>query len=295
MALATALVITSCGGPSRAPAAPAQSATPAPTASPTPAVPVAGSQYVALGDSYTAGGFIETYQADGFRCQRSSVNYPTLTALALGLELTDVSCGGADTTSVLETSQGLPAQVDALTRRTRAVTIGIGGNDFGLFGRMILTCPELSRSGASGAPCRDQLGSEATRIVPAISGRIREVLAEIRRRAPKAEVVLVGYPRLMPTGTTCANAPYADGDVAWIATLEASLSRAMAAAARSEGVDFVPMYQRSKGHDLCAGDAAWVNGLDPANGDGVLLHPNAAGAEAMAAEVQQALRKAGSG
>ncbi len=295
LCLATVVAVASCGGPTRVPTSTAPPSSPAPTSSPTPAAPDTGAEYVALGDSYTAGGFIEAFQSDGFRCQRSAVNYPTLTALALGLALTDVSCGGADTTSVLESSRGLPAQVDALTKRTRAVTLGIGGNDFGLFGRLILTCPEVSRAGGAGTPCRDQLGADANRFLPEIDQRIGAVLAEVRRRAPKAQVVLVGYPRLMPTSKTCANAPYTSGDVAWIATLEASLSEAMAAAARSAGVDFVPMYQRSKGHDLCAVDAAWVNGLDPANGDGVILHPNAAGERAMAAAVQKVLRKAGSG
>jgi hypothetical protein len=60
-------------------------------------------------------------------------------------------------------------------------------------------------------------------------------------------------------------------------------------------VAFVPMYARSKGHDLCSGGAAWVNGLDPANGDGVVLHPNGAGEQAVAQAVAAKLRQAGVG
>jgi lysophospholipase L1-like esterase len=99
----------------------------------------------------------------------------------------------------------------------------------------------------------------------------------------------------MPTQGSCQNAPYAPGDVAWISSLESHLAATMAATARAHRVTYVPMYARSKGHDLCAGDAAWVNGLNPANGDGVFLHPNGAGEQAVAAAVAAKLRKAGLG
>ena len=107
-------------------------------------------------------------------------------------------------------------------------------------------------------------------------------LAAVARKAPKAEILLVGYPRLMPASGTCDAAPYAAGDVAWIASLESDLAASLAAAARAHGVTFVPMYRRSKGHDVCSGDDAWVNGMDPPSGDGLVLHPNAAGEKAIA-------------
>ncbi|HEX3979634.1 MAG TPA: SGNH/GDSL hydrolase family protein, partial [Acidimicrobiales bacterium] len=94
--------------------------------------------YVALGDSYTSGPAIPTQLGPTTNpsapasCLRSSQNYPSLAARALGLDLVDASCGGA-TTEDMDTSQGpgIPAQLDALRATTSVVTLGIGGNDFG--------------------------------------------------------------------------------------------------------------------------------------------------------------------
>jgi len=248
---------------------------------------------VALGDSYTAGGPIGTLQEHGFLCQRSSLNYPSIVATTLDLPLTDVSCGGATSAGLLEPVRGVPAQIDAIKRKTRVVTVGVGGNDFGLYSSLLLTCPDVSKPGRPGAPCRDRLGSDVAATIPAIGDKVGAVLAALTKKAPKAEILLVGYPRLMPRKGTCDEAPYAARDVAWIASLESDLSASLAAAARAHGATFVPMYARSKGHDLCSGDDAWVNGLDPANGDGLVLHPNAAGERAIADAVVRTLRDTG--
>jgi lysophospholipase L1-like esterase len=286
LAVLTVLLVSACGG-----SHPKSSPSASPTrSSSSPSAPASGPTYVALGDSYTAGGLIRSFQRGGFRCQRSSVNYPTLVAKSLDLPLSDVSCGGATTGSLLVGAPGLPAQVDAITSKTRAVTVSIGGNDFGLYGRLLMGCPQVSSPDAGGAPCRDRLASQVSATIPAIGEKIGDVLAAVARKAPKADVLLVGYPRLMPTQGSCQNAPYTPGDVAWISSLESQLSATMAAAARAHRVTFVPMYARSKGHDLGAGDAAWVNGLNPSNGDGILLHPNAAGEQAVAAAVTKILR-----
>lgn len=216
-------------------------------------------------------------------------------ATALDLPLTDVSCGGATSTGLLESTRGVPAQIAAITPRTRVVTVGVGGNDFGLYGTLLLTCPDVSKPGTTGAPCRDRLGSRFASTVPAIAHNVGRVLADVAKRAPKAEILLVGYPRLMPANGTCDQAPYAAGDVSWISTLESELAASLATAARAHHVTFVPMHGRSKGHDLCSGRAAWVNGMNPPNGDGLVLHPNAAGEAAIARAVVKVLRQAGIG
>lgn len=263
---------------------------PPPSSSPSQAEPTRGPAYVALGDSFTAGGPIGTLQEQGLLCQRSSRNYPSLVATTLDLPVTDVSCGGATSTSLMEAVRGAPAQIDAIKPRTRVITVGIGGNDFGLYSTLLITCPDISKPGMRGAPCRNRLGPQVASTVPSIGQNIGAVLAAVKRKAPRAEVLLVGYPRLMPASGTCPAAPYATGDIAWISSMESDLAAEMAAAARAHGVTFVPMHRRSKGHDLCSGEDAWVNGLDPPGGDGLLLHPNAAGEKAIADAVVRALR-----
>ena len=290
-------LLTACSGPGES--EPTDS-TPSPSRSispsePAPRAPRHGPVYVALGDSYTAGGPIGAIQEHGFFCQRSTRNYPSLVASTLDLPLTDVSCGGATSDGLQESVRGAPAQIDAIRPRTRVVTVGIGGNDFGLYSSLLLTCPDLSKPGLSGAPCRDRLGAEIAPKVSAIGAKVGAALAAVARKAPNAEVLLVGYPRLMPPSGTCEEAPYTADDVAWMASLESDLAASLAAAARAHDVTYVPMYARSKGHDVCSGDAAWVNGLNPPDGDGLTLHPNAAGERAMADAVTTRLRRLGFG
>jgi lysophospholipase L1-like esterase len=221
-------------------------------------------------------------------------NYPSIVATTLDLPLTDVSCGGATSANVLEASRGVSAQIDAIKPRTRIVTVSIGGNDFSLYAKIMLTCSQLSGpKEATGSPCRDRLGRVVTPVFPTIGTQVGKVLGAIQDRAPDATVLLVGYPRLMPSSGSCRSAPYTPADVAWVASLEARLASVMESAARDRDVTFVPMHARSKGHDLCQGEKAWVNGLDPATGDGLVLHPNAAGEQAIARSVVEALREAG--
>jgi lysophospholipase L1-like esterase len=290
-------LLTACSGPgeresTNSTPSPARSSSPS---EPAPSAPRRGPIYVALGDSYTAGGPIGVLQEHGFVCQRSTRNYPSLVASTLDLPLTDVSCGGATSDGLLESVRGAPAQIDAIRPTTRVVTVGVGGNDFGLYSSLLLTCPDLSKPGLSGAPCRDRLGAEIAPKIPAISAKVGAALAAVVRKAPNAEVMVVGYPRLMPSSGTCEEAPYTAGDVAWMASLESDLAASLAAAARAHDVTFVPMYARSKGHDVCSGDAAWVNGLKPPDGDGLALHPNAAGERAIADAVTTRLRRLGFG
>jgi lysophospholipase L1-like esterase len=88
------------------------------------------SQYVALGDSYTAGALTGSGDGGPLACVQSSLNYPHLVAAHFGLSLQDQSCIGA-TTSQMETDKqaGLPPQISAITPSTQVVTIGTGGND----------------------------------------------------------------------------------------------------------------------------------------------------------------------
>lgn len=105
---------------------------------PTPVAPtkptVIPGTYVALGDSYTSGPDVPvqlgptTTPSAPSACQRSSANYPSLVARALGLQLDDVSCGGATTDDMTESQgPGIPPQFDALRSTTALVTVGIGG------------------------------------------------------------------------------------------------------------------------------------------------------------------------
>jgi lysophospholipase L1-like esterase len=265
--------------------------------------------YVALGDSYTSGPAIPTQLSPvtdptaPTTCLRSSENYPSLTARALGLDLVDASCGGA-TTVDMDRSQGagIPPQLDAVRATTSLVTLGIGGNDLG-FATIAADCAAYTPWGPTrvGWSCRahytaggvDQLATAAR----GVEIRVARVLREIRARAPRAAVFVVGYPDIVPpTGSGCwPRLPFTDGDVGFLRGTETELNTALATAAADAGDHYVDTATPSADHSACASRAArWVEPVLPSRGS-YPLHPDAAGMVGMARVLETALRSAGAG
>jgi len=188
---AAALLLAGCTGGSATPGPEPRAA-----ASDTPGPAFS---YVALGDSFTAApGIPETDGSDG--CLRSSGNYPSLVAEQLGedreVELDDRSCSGADTSSLAGPQaigrEPRPPQLDALGRDTDLVTLSIGGNDFGVFLRLVGGCVSLAAQDPDGAPCRaasrgqgdllaDTQGQIERRLVRAIEEHVGELNAGLGR------------------------------------------------------------------------------------------------------------------
>jgi hypothetical protein len=119
-------------------------------------------RYVALGDSYSAAsGVLPPDPTAPPWCLRSTSNYPHVLAAATGAELTDVTCGGADTDDFFTPQyQGVAPQLDAVEADTQLVTMTIGGNDSGVFINSIVACGAAGLSTAGqGSPCKDRYGS----------------------------------------------------------------------------------------------------------------------------------------
>lgn len=259
--------------------------------------------YVALGDSYTAGPLIPNQRLDPLGCFRSTADYPALVADGLGIAVTDVSCSGAHTGHMTQ-AQGVPLgsnapQLDALAADTDLVTLGIGGNDGGVFGDLISTCPGLRDSDPTGAPCQEHFAVDGADTMMAkvaeTGGKVEEVLRQIRERAPEATVLAVGYPRIAPPSGYCPDVlPFAEGDYAWLNDVEEALNTAIADAVAAEGTaSFVDTFGPSLGHDACAGDGqAWINGKDIKPLAAMNYHPFRLGMEGMAAEVRDTLDSA---
>ncbi|MER7930569.1 SGNH/GDSL hydrolase family protein [Streptomyces sp. NPDC096057] len=249
-----------------------------------------GRDYVALGDSYASAPLVPT-QVDA-TCLRSSQNYPSLVAGARGAKLTDVSCSGA-TTADMTTSQtdGVPAQLDALDRGTDLVTVTIGGNDIG-FSTVLGTCAQLTATDPAGTPCQTHYtGTGSDLISGAIdqtAPKVAQVLRGIHRRAPHAQVVVVGYPDLFPddgVGCTSKTVPLAMGDFAWVRDKEKELNAMLARQARKNGARYVNTYTPTIGHDLCKPTGErWIETFVPET-PAAPVHPNATGESAMATAV----------
>ncbi|MEU9339964.1 SGNH/GDSL hydrolase family protein [Streptomyces sp. NPDC048278] len=271
--------------------------------------------YVALGDSYTAGPKIPGQNGRPTGCERSDRNYPALLAADLGLkpaEFRDLSCSGATTADLLaaqSTGHGTnPAQLSAVTATTRLVTLGIGGNDIG-FSSMVTTCVKagvfyqvekgIRGSKADDAPCREWYASRdgddiETRIDTA-GGRVATALGDIKRRAPRARVLVVGYPAVLPAQDDgCQRAMgLAPGDVAFLRQKERRLNDVLRDRARAAGATYVDTYTPSAGRDACAdADVRWIEPLVPA-APAAPVHPNARGQLGMSRAVLEALRATG--
>jgi len=258
------------------------------------------SRYVALGDSYTSGPFIPFLRLDPIGCVRSTNNYPALLAATLHVSsYTDVSCGGADTTNMTN-SQSVPLfgtnapQFNALRADTDLVTVGIGGNDDGVFGNVVGTCPGLRDSDPHGAPCKAHftVNGQDTLLasIAATQGKVTAVVQGIHQRSSHAKVLVIGYPRIAPPTGTCPDVlPFADGDYPYLDSIERALNTAVSNAADAGGATYVDTYTPSLGHDACAGDNAWIQGKNFNLFAAYPYHPRKAGMVGEAAIIAKAL------
>ncbi|MEU7022762.1 GDSL-type esterase/lipase family protein [Streptomyces sp. NPDC046203] len=196
------------------------------------------------------------------------------------VDLSFIACSGARTFNVKSGGKNqdnsLP-QMDLgyLDQNTSIVTIAIGGND-SLFTDVITECiyaaglklcqnaeiekrnPDTgAKTGEMSGPLKDFMpGWIANEVKP----RIVSVLGEIKARAPKAKIYLVGYPPLLSANGQCIpgigteEAPWLNDEVA------PKLSLEMKAAATSAGATFVDPAQDFQGKAIC-GDPESINGI----------------------------------
>ena len=289
--LATCLLaLSGCSGGAADPGGTA----PAPTASATAAPE--GLDYAALGDSFSSGPLIPLQRNDASGCFRSTNNYPAYVAQLLDVgTYRDATCAGAITDDLSRQQPVLlgdtlpPPQLDALSEDTDLVTIGIGGNDFGLFGSIIGGCDT-----SAGVSCQETF-TDATgvdtkvRDARRIRGRVAAALGLVRERAPGADVYVVGYPDLAPVSGTCPAFGLAADDVQWARGIQDQLNRSLRLAAQDSGATYVDVARPSRGHDVCAGSDAWVNGRRDLPDRALRFHPFQEGMAAVARLVASAV------
>ncbi|GAC1375005.1 MAG: SGNH/GDSL hydrolase family protein [Acidimicrobiales bacterium] len=257
--------------------------------------PVTTSPYVALGDSYSSGaGILPQVVGSPPACERSQLNFAELIAAQNHpLSFTDVTCSGA-TTGDFYSSQtlGVPPQLDAVNEDTRLVTMTIGGNDENVFVDSFFGCANVDVGQPTGSPCKDKYGTTFTDKITNITyPNLVNALSAVRAKAPRASVVILGYPQILPPvgSLTCyAVSGISDGDVPWLVNQSMVLNDAVRRAADATGARYVDTYTPSAGHDECAGVDRWMEPLvGPINA--LPVHPNATGEAAMAQETLVAI------
>lgn len=241
--------------------------------------------YVAMGDSYSAGPLITTVRSDPSGCVRSTDNYPAFLAGWLSVEsYRDVTCSAADTSDLAGSQQviggaSVAPQLDALSEDTDLVTLGIGGNDFGIFSSLVDCAP----GGAQACPpgLQQRLLRDAGRVRARVAGAVRQV----SERAPDAEVYVVGYPQVLPAEDGCEAVPLPPAQLETAATVAQRLNDSLRTGAEAAGATYVDLEEVSAGHDVCAGPEAWINGPEALPGVAAPFHPLLAGMRGVADEV----------
>ena len=144
--------------------------------------------YVALGDSYAAG----TASQQG-RCPHGPVNYPALLGSGRIVLTDNVACSGA---KIQAGSNPLGTQLSALNGSgTRLVTLTVGAANLGL-SAVLDAClatppvncgPEIARAQGVLGVC----GGESP-----LGGLLINLYGEVAKAAPRARIVVTGYPLL---------------------------------------------------------------------------------------------------
>jgi lysophospholipase L1-like esterase len=255
--------------------------------------------YVALGDSYTAAPLVPNLVGKPLGCARSDHDYPSLVARALGSSaFRDVSCSSATTVHMTRPQSVAlgtnPPQLDALSASTELVTLGIGGNDVGLVGAAV-TCAQLGALAPTGMACRSHFApggdDQVVAQIAAAAPRIAAVIEGIRERSPRARIVVVGYPDVLPrSGDGCYPlVPLSADDVRYFDGLIVQTNAMLAATSAANGAEFVDTYVDSVGHDVCTlPPVKWFEGV-VVTAPAYPLHPNALGMASMSRSVLRVL------
>lgn len=229
-----------------------------------PATAATGTNYVALGDSYSSGVGTDDYINDGTSCDRSPEGYPALWAAAHGTASFDLAaCSGARTTDVLA------SQLGGLSSATNLVTITIGGNDAG-FSTVIEDCVLESDSG-----CVSAVDNAETFVKNSLPALLDNVYTAIRQHAPNATVIVLGYPRFYQVPGSCIlglsntkrTAINGGADV---------LDATTATEAARFGFGFADVRNAFSAHEICSSGTSWIHSVDFSNLTDS-YHPFAAG------------------
>jgi lysophospholipase L1-like esterase len=244
---------------------------PAPTETAVPTVV----RYLALGDSYTAGEGLPPFDTSTGGCHRSLSAFPALVRVGDVMETTSRACSGATTADVLEREQhpGVGLQIDAVTPDVELVTITIGGNDLG-FATVMSDCV-FGR-----LPC-SRLDGRVERALDGLAPRLERLYRDVRRRAPPARLVVVGYPHLVadPDRVDVDSCPSLVGPFSGGARITADEVRWL----REKGEELGEVVQAAAafaGHEACTAEP-WMAGVTVAQ-VALSFHPNAAGHARMA-------------
>jgi lysophospholipase L1-like esterase len=287
----------------------AQQTAPTVVALPQTAPYTAFGNYVALGDSYSAGQGLDP-TGD---CSQSTQAYGHLLAAAEKWQHVDFeACSGAVIGDIFgKAFFGPQVKAPSPEPDIGLVTMTIGGND-ALFSNVVTTCikhpscmwgdfppanvtEQEQVNGGKPEPLEHQWAQQT---MVQIEGRLDTMFSKLTTHFPNARLVVVGYPYLFPDGPAplapdlmCATMlrRVDEPDRAEIRYLQDEFNDVIYEEALRYGVDFVSPQALWAGHEPCGQHGQWTNALELFLSTNPLgkgsFHPTSAGQHALAALV----------
>ncbi|UGY94660.1 SGNH/GDSL hydrolase family protein [Streptomyces gobiensis] len=218
--------------------------------------------YVALGDSYSSGVGAGDYDGGSGNCKRSNRAYPTLWSNANSPASFDfTACSGARTNDVID------RQLGPVNAGTTLVSISVGGNDAGFADTMTTCVLQGERA------CLARVEEARAYIANTLPGRLDAVYGAISAKAPNAQVVVLGYPRMYKLNGSCSVGMSEKSRAALNAAAD-DLNGVTAKRAADHGYTFGDVRPTFTGHEICSGDS-WLHSVTfPIDHS---YHPTAAG------------------
>ena len=223
--------------------------------------------YLALGDSFVSGeGEVDdSYYLGGAtnKCHLSSRSYPFLLANPWNITARSTACSGA----TMQTARGIsakthqPLQLSELELHPPQVaTIGIGGNDIGLIGKLKDCLGTDTCRWAGTATSRHQTAMEIKSLYP----HLKQFYADVKVRT-LGPVIVVGYPRIITSQQPCMSplgALLNQTERIFMNEAIHYLNQVIQAAASDVGVGYADIENALNGGELCSSiDAPLVNSV----------------------------------
>jgi lysophospholipase L1-like esterase len=244
--------------------------------------------YVALGDSYAAGQGAPPYLNP---CLQTNQSYPSLLDLESRIQLLqpNTTCTGLTTSDVADIVEDLIV----LNDDTRLVTLTVGAADLDL-SRVLTACTAVPP-----VDCEDAINDAlALLAVPpggesVLGGRLTDLYADVAGRAPRARVMVTGYPLLFSPAPTDPNLTLKLQINAATAALNSTIEQAVSVANDADvNIHYVDVTEAFAGHGI-GGEPEFINPLCDFPCDPIELlgafHPTAAGYQAYADAIAAAL------
>ena len=237
--------------------------------------------YVALGDSVSAGVGLE-YYSDSSACDRTNQSYPNIVSSSLNFNLSNLSCSGATLSSGILGQQDVndlmvSSQLNQLFEQSRPslISLTIGAND-------IQWTDIISKCYISVCGTADDTAGVNARLT-SMTSNMNLALSKIQNnyKTNIPDVIVTGYHQVFPSNAgNCTDLKGIDpSELAWGRLQQQNLNNAIQSVvatfpfAKFAAVNF-------DGHELCSSDS-WVQGLN----DSAPYHPTLAGQQEYAKQV----------